>query len=424
LLAARWWLVLALMQADLPLAAQSTARLPARPPAPLPARLPGSELTISLMTMGVGARVWELFGHNAILVEDHARGTARAYNYGMFDFRQENFLLRFIQGRMWYWMQGFDLGSTVEIYRRANRSVWVQELNLSPAERTALRDFLEWNERPENRFYRYDYYRDNCSTRVRDALDRVLHGRLRVQTDTIRTHHTYRFHTARLTASDPLLYTGLQVGLGEPADRPLSAWDEMFLPLELRTWIRQVTVLDPSGREIPLVRSERTLFLASQPPPPETPPHWLLGYLVVGAGLGACLAWLGSRAANSGAARRAFGGVAWVWVVLTGVAGGILVFLWAFTDHAVAYRNENLFQANLLPLPLLLLVPALLRGGAWARHPAVSFAALLAASSLLGAGLKIFPGFSQDNLEVLALALPANLGLAAGVAAFTRRLKA
>jgi len=376
------------------------------------------------MTMGVGAKVWELFGHNAILVEDHAGGTARAYNYGMFDFRQENFLLRFIQGRMWYWMQGFDLGSTVEIYRRANRSVWVQELNLSPAERTALRDFLEWNERPENRFYRYDYYRDNCSTRVRDALDRVLRGRLRLQTDSIRTHHTYRFHTARLTASDPLLYTGLQVGLGEPADRPLSAWDEMFLPIELRIWIRRVTVLDPSGRELPLVRSERTLFLASQPPPPETPPHWLVGYLVLGAALGTCLAWLGSRAVSSRPARKAFGWLAWVWVLVTGVVGGILVFLWAFTDHAVAYRNENLFQASLLPLPLLVLLPASVRGGVWARRPAVTFAALLAASSILGAGLKILPSFSQDNVEILALALPANLGLAAGVSLLARRLRA
>jgi cytochrome bd-type quinol oxidase subunit 2 len=106
------------------------------------------------------------------------------------------------------------------------------------------------------------------------------------------------------------------------------------------------------------------------------------------------------------------------------VAGGILVFLWAFTDHAVAYRNENLFQASLLPLPLLVLLPALVRGGAWARRPAVTFAALVAASSLLGAGLKVFPGLSQDNLQILALALPANLGLAAGALALARRLRA
>src|SRR5262249_4028949 len=136
------WLAVGLVGASAPAAAQ----LP-RPPEPAVA---GSELTISLMTMGAGVRVWELFGHNAILVEDTSLGTAIAYNYGMFDFRQENFLWRFIQGRMRYWMEGFDLASTLVIYRRANRSVWVQELNLSPSQRVALRDFLEWNERPEN----------------------------------------------------------------------------------------------------------------------------------------------------------------------------------------------------------------------------------------------------------------------------------
>ena len=68
---------------------------------------------------------------------------------------------------------------TSEQYRRANRSVWVQELEMPPARRLELQRFLEWNERPENRFYHYDYYRDNCSTRVRDALDRALGGRIR-----------------------------------------------------------------------------------------------------------------------------------------------------------------------------------------------------------------------------------------------------
>ena len=94
--------------------------------------------------MGVGERVWERFGHNAILVEDHARGTSKAYNYGLFDFNQENFILRFVQGRMLYWMQGFDLEPTLQVYVRTNRTVWVQELDLTPAERVALQR-LSWS---------------------------------------------------------------------------------------------------------------------------------------------------------------------------------------------------------------------------------------------------------------------------------------
>jgi hypothetical protein len=152
-------------------------------PAPHSAE-PGSELTISLVTMGPGRRVWERFGHNAIWVHDPIRGTDRQFNYGLFDFKQQNFLLRFIQGRMLYWMKGFDAGRYMQQYVLDDRSVWVQQLNLTPAERRRLRDFLEWNERPENRFYHYDYFRDNCSTRIRDAIDRVLDGRIRAQMDT------------------------------------------------------------------------------------------------------------------------------------------------------------------------------------------------------------------------------------------------
>ena len=389
-------------------------------PGGTPAAESGAELTISLMTMGVGKEVWERFGHNAILVEDHARGTATAYNYGMFDFRQHNFLLRFVQGRMLYWMQGFDLGLTLQIYRQANRSVWVQELNLTPAERAALRDFLEWNERPENRFYRYDYYRDNCSTRVRDALDRVLGGRIQAATDTIETDHTYRFHTSRLIASDLPLYTGLLLALGQPADHRLTAWQEMFLPLELRQWVRHVTVVDDSGRVVPLVKGERTLFASTMPAPPAAPPPRVPGYLAAGLALGLGLWRLGRRAPGSPRARRGFAWLAGGWGLVVGFAGALLGGLWAFTDHTVAYRNENLFQANLLLLPLALLAPAAARGAEWARRPAVALAALVAAGSVAGLALKVLPAFYQHNAEILALAVPANLGLALGVAAVAR----
>jgi uncharacterized protein DUF4105 len=387
----------------------------------------GSELTISLLTMGVGERVWERFGHNAILVEDRARGTAKAYNYGLFDFRQQNFILRFVQGRMLYWMQGFDLEPTLQVYVRSNRPVWRQELNLTPVERVAMRDFLEWNERPENRFYHYDYYRNNCSTRVRDALDRVLGGRIRAVTDTIATGHSYRFHTSRLIASDLPLYTALLLALGQPADHSLSAWEEMFLPLELRGWIRHVTVVDDSGRSVPLVRDERTLFAATEPAPRATPPARIPAFLGLGMALGLGLWALGRRRVAPGSAspgvRRAFAWLAGGWTLVMGIVGGLLAFLWAFTDHAVAYRNENVLQANLLLLPLAVLLPAAARGATWPRRPALALATLAAAGSLAGLALKVFPAFHQHNAEILALAVPANLGLALGVGALVRGLR-
>src|SRR5688500_18578995 len=148
----RLTLLVAAFTGAMPVAAQAFV-----PPLFDQAPHPGDALTVSLVTMGVGVRVWERFGHNAILVEDRARGTRTAYNYGLFDFRQEDFLVRFIQGRMWYWMQGLDADAMLQSYIRDNRSVWIQELELSPGQRVALQEFLLWNERPENRYYRYDY---------------------------------------------------------------------------------------------------------------------------------------------------------------------------------------------------------------------------------------------------------------------------
>jgi hypothetical protein len=369
----------------------------------------GSELTVSLVTMGVGLRVWERFGHNAILIEDAVAGTRTAYNYGLFDFRQEDFVLRFIQGRMWYWMQGLDADAMLRTYIRDNRSVWIQELDLEPAQRLALRDFLQWNERPENRYYRYDYYRDNCSTRVRDALDRALGGRLRARTDTVATGTTYRSHTKRLTATDIPLYTGLDVALGEPVDRPISAWEEMFLPLSVRTWAARLAVVDDSGRQHPLVRAERTLYLSSVPEPRARPPAWLPGYLAVGLALGA------SFVLGAAAGRTMFAWVGGAWALAAGTAGLILAFLWAFTDHAAAYRNENLFQASLFLVPLVVVLPALVQRKAWAHRPALMFGALVAISSVAGLLVQALPGFDQQNGEILALAVPANLGLAWGI---------
>jgi hypothetical protein len=364
------------------------------------------------MTMGPGRAVWERFGHNAIWIHDPVRGTDKAYNYGLFDLRQEKFLVRFLQGRMWYWMQGFPAQSYVDLYRRANRSVWIQELEMPPAARQELQEFLEWNERPENRFYHYDYYRDNCSTRVRDALDQALGGRIREQTAGLATGTTYRFHTQRLTANDPLVYTGLLLALGQPVDRPISAWEEMFLPLALRGHLRRVTVLGSAGREVPLVRSERTLFESTATPPPDRPPFWLPIYLGLGLVLGAATFGLGSAARSNRMARAGLFAVSSIWALTVGILGLVLAGLWAFTDHTAAYNNENVLHANLLALAMIWLVPRAVRRDSKSRR-ALGAAAIVAGLSLVGLLLKLLPAFHQVNGEIIALALPIHLGVAA-----------
>lgn len=381
------------------------------PPVRPPARPP--ELTVYLMTMGPGKRVWERFGHNAIWIHDPVRGTDKAYNYGLFDLQQENFVVRFIQGRMWYWMQGFPAQSYVELYRRANRSVWIQELDMPASARRELQVFLEWNERPENRFYHYDYYRDNCSTRIRDALDRALGGRIQQSTGALPTGKTYRFHTRRLTVNDPLVYTGLLLALGQPVDRPISAWEEMFLPLALREHVRGITVVE-GGVEKPLVKAEQTLFESTDPQPPDHPPFLLPYYLVLGFIGGAAALALGSGARTSSGARRGFAVGTGLWGLLVGAAGLVLAGLWALTDHAAAYRNENVLQVSWLALGLAWWGTRA-GGNRVAAHRALLLAGLLVILSTLGLLLKVLPQFSQVNGEIIALVLPIHLGLAVGI---------
>lgn len=393
--------------AGAPLGAQEATA----PAAAAPAE-PGSELTVYLLTMGPGDLVYERFGHNALWIRDEARGTDLAYNYGLFDFQQENFILRFIQGRMLYWMDGYDAERTIAPYTWADRAVWAQELNLSPRQRAELRDFLEWNAREENRFYRYDYYRDNCSTRVRDALDRVLGGQLRAQTENTPSRTTYRSHTRRLTTNDVPIYTALNIALGRPTDREISAWEEMFIPMKLQEHARTLTIRDASGREVPLVRAEQTLYQSSRGPIREAPPSWLGGYLLVGVSFGGLLALLAYGAPRSRAARLAFSATAALWALLAGTAGVVMAGLWLLTDHTAAYANENLLQMSPLALPLVLLVPALAYGARWAARAALWLAVAGAALTALGLLLQLVPGFGQVNGEVIALALPVQLGLA------------
>ena len=397
-------------------------------PAPAPSRVfdrqaasseaqpePGSELTVLLMTVGAGDEVWERFGHNAIWISDRRRGLDVAYNWGMFDFNQPHFLTRFLTGDTRYWMEGFDARAMVEHYARdENRSVWVQELNLTPAQRLALLQYIEWFSREENKYYRYDYYLDNCSTRVRDALDRVLGGAIRRATASRPTGTTYRWHTRRLTEGDPAVYTGIQLALGRPADREISAWEESFLPVRLMRYVRDVRVPGPGGTSAPLVLSERQLYAATRPPEPERPVSHVLAYLLGGLALGASLAVLG-RAAGAGrrGAAAGFGVVAGVWTLVAGLAGTALLLAGTVTRHVFMGRNLNLGAAS--PLVLILLGLVIAAVGARRRATRARWATRAERLAMLVLALCVIAwlvalGVSQHSGEIFAFALPAHLG--------------
>jgi len=373
---------------------------------------PGSELTVYLMTMGQGDQIWERFGHNAIGIRDNRTGRDLVFNWGLFSFDQPGFIGRFLRGEMMYWMGGFEFGPTVAEYDSLNRTVEVQVLNLSPAQRLALFDFIRWNAQEENRFYRYDYFLDNCSTRVRDALDRVLGGALRQATDSVVTTNTYRDHALRLVAGDRLATVGVDIGLGRPTDRPITQWEEMFIPMKVRDRVRELRVPDETGAMVPLVTSERVLVQAERAPEREAPPHLLVPLLLLGALLGGLLWWLGRRGleGHPGAARGATA-LAAAWCLVMGVFGFALLYLRTMTQHVAAYDNTNIFVYNpvwLVVLGAMFTASASVTG----RRLVFVTATVAGALTVLGVILLYVPGFNQDSLPVALLAAPANLVIA------------
>jgi hypothetical protein len=390
------------------------------PPAPsLPSAASGDwgEPSVFLLTMGQGDMVWERFGHDAIWIHDPVAGTDQVYNYGMFDFRSPGYWQRFMKGNWIYQVGAVDLGRTMAEYQYLNRSVWAQELNLTPAQKREVQAFLEWNVRPENREYLYDYYRDNCSTRIRDVIDRAAGGRLKAATAGRPTGTTFRWHSERLVEGDRLVYFGLLGGLGPTADRPIDQWEEMFLPGKVREQVRRVQVPDASGRMVPLVKAEHTLFAATgRAPEAAEPPGWLPWYLLAGLALGGALAGLGALARRSAAARVGLAALGGLWSLVGGVGGMVLLGLWTLTNHRIAFRNENLLQFDPLALGLVLLVPAAVLGARWAARPARMLALAVAALSVLGLVMQVLPGLDQVNGTMIAFTLPVHLGLAWAVA--------
>jgi hypothetical protein len=296
---------------------------------------------VSVLTMGPGDHPFTRFGHNAILLEwgDGGRGKNAVYNFGTFEFDGLNGVRDFMAGRFRYWLSVTTLEQTRRAYAAAERSLTAQELDLTSAERAELQRALVRNARPEHRYYDYDYYRDNCSTRVRDALDGLLGGALRRRVVGPGSM-TFRQHTLTRVGEAPWLYFGLDVALGAPTDRPTTRWEELFLPQELHDALA-VQTRERDGLRVPLVRHERSLLANQRPAVPREPPAPWLAFGASGALLGAVLAALGRGARSRPALRVLFGVATAVVGLLLGLLG-VALSVFAASKHWAAHQNPSL----------------------------------------------------------------------------------
>ncbi|MCC4617905.1 DUF4105 domain-containing protein [Xanthomonas campestris pv. asclepiadis] len=384
-------LLLALLVAPAAVA-QVADQAPARPAASAP--------RVGVVTMQPGEVFFERFGHDAIVVVDPVTGQATSYNFGFFDPSEPDFVPRFARGEMMYYLVALPLDEDLQQYRAVGRGVSIQWLDLPPDQARALADGLAVRSRPENARYHYDYFVANCATMVRDTLDRAMGGGLKSQLAGRSRGNTFRSEAVRLASPAPWMWLGFDLGLGPYADRPLSRWEEAFVPMRLADSLTQVH--NSAGR--PLVQSTQVLLPHRiAPEPAEQQRHWwpwLLTGLIVAAGV---LAF--------GRRQRVLAAFALPYWLLCAIGGGLLVYLWGFTVHQSAWANRNLLLVN--PLCVLLLVGgiALLRG----RRPGRWFDVLrwvVAGSALLALLIHWLSFQAQDNLQWVLLLLPIHTALA------------
>jgi hypothetical protein len=225
----------------------------------------------------------------------------------------------------------------------------------------------------------------------------------------------------------PLAYAGIQFVVGNRGDETISAWDEMFLPLRLREHLEGVRIVDADGEPGPLLgEAVQVVEAVGREPIPLAAPDLRFPLLLLGIVVGAFFAgfgWVAGEGKRWGRWALALSGATWSGGV--GFFGTALLLSWFLTDHFFWTLNENVFQAN--PFSLLLAVGLAVvlvrealnrsegRGGVWAGIRIDHVAKLVVGVAIAGFFVQVLPGFDQVNGEVLAVLLPAHVGLAWGV---------
>lgn len=359
---------------------------------------------VSILTFQPGTVYWQRFGHNAILVRRNEQDIV--YNYGIFDFNQENFMLNFAAGKMQYRLDAQPLLRALYPYQVEGRWAVEQQLDLSPDQATQMADYLAWNALPENAEYHYDYFIENCSTKVRDVINQTLSGQLEAQLKDDPATLSYRDQVARVSAPDLALMLGMDVGLGPPADKNISVWEESFIPGVLMRALRDVKLADGT----PLVRKERTMLQGTLPPEPDSPPVLWLVFLVIGLAVSAIILLLEKARANV-AARIGLGLFTTMLALVFGLGGLALAGLWGLTAHWGTYNNQNLLLLNPMALLLLPLWLSAMRQRWRMGAFSIGVLRLITLGAAITPLLHLLPGITQGNVHWIALLLPVHLSL-------------
>jgi hypothetical protein len=300
---------------------------------------------IDLYTMGVGDDLFSAFGHAAICVTDERWPRGRCYNYGTADFTTPVPLTwNFIRGRALFWVSTTDVGHMLGFYASVGRQVWRQTLALSPEEATRVADALDASSQEGAKYYRYHHFDDNCTTRIRDVLDRATGGRL--SRDGVDRGKTFRQWAREGFAGNVGMLMVTDLLLGRPSDRRTNSWQAMFLPSELRAEVAKRFGAPPL-----------TIVPGVKHPPPG--PTWLGTAAFIAIGL--LLAGLIAVHLRSGRALTAIvlglvGTLLWLLAVLSSFPelrhNELLLSFWP-TDFALPWLGRRYLRARLATLAVV-----------------------------------------------------------------------
>jgi hypothetical protein len=380
---------------------------------------------IFLATFGPGDEVAAWWGHIALIAEEPHKEApiySRMYNYGTFVFDQK-MLSRFAMGRLEFWLGMTPVVPVLELYAREDRDVRLLAFRLTPQKAGEMAFALRENALPQNRHYLYHHYHDNCATRIRDIVDRVvLDGQFSVWLKEQPARMSIREHTRRYSAVNLPMLLLLDFFQNDELDKPITAYEETFLPDELEKRLLQFST-HREALQGPLTAPLQYFAKAKvRPAPREEPPKTEFPCLGVGLGFAFAVGALGHGASQRrGWARWGLGLFGLLWFLLWGFLGTALLAM-EWTEHTVTHGNENLFLAS----PLLL--PACVWAWLFARKNTqrsmrrlAGLCCCIAAISWLGLALKLLPVFDQNNWNMVALVLPVHSALALVFVALVRK---
>jgi Domain of unknown function (DUF4105) len=293
---------------------------------------------ISLLTLGPDQEeFYEAFGHSAIRLYDPVLGLDYACNYGMFSFNQPNFYLNFAKGHLNYSLGIQPYPDFRDAYIYYNRFIHEQVLNLSQEQKQKLFEFFQWNAREANKYYLYDYFFNNCSTKIRDIFKDVLKDDIQYDQSFIKTNYTIRQLTDLYLEEQPWGDLGIDIGLGSRIDKTAIPYEYMFLPDYLEYSFDHARIRINGVME-PLVSEKKTVFTAQ---PDEDKAGWLNPWIVFTSVLLLTLAvsyydWKRKKLSTW---------IDFLFLAITGFLGIVLLLLWLATDHHATARNYNLLWA-------------------------------------------------------------------------------